>query len=631
MNKHAYLIMAHNEFGLLKKLLHVLDDERNDIYLHIDAKVKEVPWKEFKDMVCRGNLFFVPRMNVHWGHLNFVKCELNLLKHAIKREYSYFHLISGVDFPLKTQDEIHDFLEQNEKDYIAYHTEMTYGDNFLYKVKYYFPLIYWVGKGCDAPKTYKDKIIRKLGEWQYRLLQWQEKKGIDRTKKYKDMIFYKGCNWFTLTQETVKFLIKSEKRIYRMFSMTNAPDEIFLPTLIVNSPYAKNVVNSSFRHIDWVRGGPYEFQETDKDELEETKDFFVRKVSYERHPELVNWLEDRLEEKQYDDRQRPLVSVIIPVYNVEKYVEKCVVSVMKQDYEHLEIIIVDDGSTDGSAKIVDDLKKKDERITVIHQQNKGLAATRNRAMKEAKGSYFVFVDSDDWVEPDYVSHMLNKALRCNADLVCCGFCDEDEKGNITREVSFEKEDCFGVVSGVSAMKRLDNIFSQEYLLTVVPFNKLYKRELWENVEYPSLIHEDEYIIAFLLEKAKKVSSVEQVMYHYVKREQSITGKENQYDLKHLDVLDAFEKRIEICAKKEYKPFFENIVLCYFEMVTQLLLRYREKEFQDNDLNRIFRNKVKKIYFRYFSALSWYYKREYALLLLNPWRYREKVLSIMDKK
>ncbi len=102
MNKNAYLIMAHNEFHMLKKLLTELDDERNDIYIHIDKKTKYVDESVIASWVKKSGVIFIPRMRIYWGHISIVKCELNLLRAAVKGNYHYYHLLSGVDFPLKS-------------------------------------------------------------------------------------------------------------------------------------------------------------------------------------------------------------------------------------------------------------------------------------------------------------------------------------------------------------------------------------------------------------------------------------------------------------------------------------------------------------------------------------------------
>ena len=113
MNRHAFLIMAHHQFDFLKELLLALDDERNDIYLHIDQKVPDSDLPDFSHAVQKSNLYLTERLNVHWGGYSQTACELALLKAAVPRRYAYYHLLSGSDFPLKSQDQIHQFFKEH--------------------------------------------------------------------------------------------------------------------------------------------------------------------------------------------------------------------------------------------------------------------------------------------------------------------------------------------------------------------------------------------------------------------------------------------------------------------------------------------------------------------------------------
>ena len=131
--------MAHNQFDLLCKLIRELDDERNDIYIHIDKKAGTIDEKRFRECAQRSNVFFTDRISVIWGGESLVECELLLFKAAAERGYQYYHLISGVDFPIKTQKEIHNFFEQNAgKEFIEYWNRKE--QEYLYRIKYYYPL-----------------------------------------------------------------------------------------------------------------------------------------------------------------------------------------------------------------------------------------------------------------------------------------------------------------------------------------------------------------------------------------------------------------------------------------------------------------------------------------------------------
>ena len=162
-----------------------------------------------------------------------------------------------------------------------------------------------------------------------------------------------------------------------------------------------------------------------------------------------------------------LVSVVVPVYGVEKYVEKCLDSLSHQSYENIEVIVVDDGSTDRSGDICEEFAKKDKRIKVFHKTNGGLSDARNYGIKRAKGEYVCLVDSDDWVKSGFVEKMVNVALRENADIVVCGYNDM-VPGRIT-------------MTGEEATMRL--LVEQENV-DIIAWNKMYRRSLFDDVSYP---------------------------------------------------------------------------------------------------------------------------------------------------
>ena len=296
MKKHAYLIIAHNEFNTLIHLLKELDDLRNDIYIHIDKKAGRVDVNALKKAVQYSGIYFVPRMKVFWGTISQVKCELRLLKEAINGNYHYYHLISGVDFPLKSQDYIHDLLEEDNKEYLSYFKEGDEGKAFLYKLKIYYPLLRFVGKGDFVGNGLRDRLGRKLGYWQSLLNDFQESHNFDRIKKYRNVVFYKGDQWFTITHDFASYVIENKNRILKTYYLTNGPDEIFMQTLALNSKYAARVNNNSLRHIDWLRGNPYEYRMTDLDELKSSDKLFVRKISCSTDPELVEALSKYIHE-----------------------------------------------------------------------------------------------------------------------------------------------------------------------------------------------------------------------------------------------------------------------------------------------------------------------------------------------
>lgn len=277
--KHAYLILAHNNFYTLKVLLKLLDNENNDIYIHIDKKTRNVPKEEILSVVQKSNLHWVTPIKTYWGHSSLVNAELKLIKTAILNgEYEYLHLISGVDLPLKKQSEIHKFFEDNKgKEFVGF---SNLKNNYEDRVKYY----YWLQK-----YEKNSKIIAKLQEI---LTKFQKILKVNRLKN-SNINIQKGCQWVSITGDFAKYIIKQEKWIQKFFANTNCADELLMQTILINSPFAKNIYNkndeykSCLREIDWKRGSPYVWKKEDKDILLTSNNIFARKFDENVDKEIM--------------------------------------------------------------------------------------------------------------------------------------------------------------------------------------------------------------------------------------------------------------------------------------------------------------------------------------------------------
>lgn len=236
------------------------------------------------------------------------------------------------------------------------------------------------------------------------------------------------------------------------------------------------------------------------------------------------------------------VSIIVPVYNIEKYVQECIESIRKQTFDNIEILLVDDGSTDKSGEICDQFQDKDNRIRVIHQKNGGLACAVNTGLTHATGEYILFVDGDDWICPFTVEYALELLQKEKANMVLYDFsCAPD----------FVQEDEYlEVTDNVGALKNLyieNSNFPRLRLMTTVRWSKLYKRELLEGIVFPEgRIHEDE-IVHEILYRADKVVYTNKKCYYYRQREGSIVHE--TLSIKALDKLQSFKERVQ---------FFENV-------------------------------------------------------------------------
>ena len=203
----------------------------------------------------------------------------------------------------------------------------------------------------------------------------------------------------------------------------------------------------------------------------------------------------------------PKISVIIAAYNIERFIEKCVDSILSQTFSDYEIILIDDGSTDQTPEICDRLAKKSKKITVIHQPNRGLSEVRNRGIRESTGEYIALIDGDDYVSFDFLEKLLNAATKNGADIAGCGF-----KTIPVRRVYPTRS---GVITGKKAT--IDLLTEQENY-QIVSWNKLYKRELFRDITFPAgLRNEDNFVTYKLLSRSKKVAYLEDLLYFYSQR------------------------------------------------------------------------------------------------------------------
>lgn len=272
--KHAYLIIVHNELDLLRNLVSLLDDERNDIYIHYDAKLKDIP-----DLsVVNSRLYIAEkRINVHWADFSLVEVEFELLQMAYSNgDYDYFHFLSGVDMPLKTQDYIHDFFDKNRgKEFIDYclcdvSAEMTRKMKRWHLFPHDFKnMSRW---------SWSSRIIRAVFIRLQIALDFRRNRNID---------FRKGSQWVSITTDFAGYLLSRRDIIRKVYTHTFCPDEVVMQTECWNSPFRNKLYDYSedyrghMRLIDWGRGRPYVWRNEDFEELVLADRLFARKFSSE--------------------------------------------------------------------------------------------------------------------------------------------------------------------------------------------------------------------------------------------------------------------------------------------------------------------------------------------------------------
>ena len=275
--KHAYLIMAHTDFKLLEVLVSMLDDPRNDIYIHVD---KKVPMNNLSISAKNSKIYILKdRIAVYWGHYSQIEAEMLLFETAFNKQiYSYYHLLSGVDLPIKKQDYIHHFFYENfGREFVGFWNNCD--SEASYRVSYYHPFMKYERNSKDYLQIIVSKI-RKLG------IRIQNK--IDFKRENKEIYWKKGPNWVSVTNEFCGYLLSKKEWIKERFKYTQNADEVFLQSIIWNSPYREriynpNVVDSGcMREIDWERGtitSPYTWRISDLNRLMSSDKLFARKFS----------------------------------------------------------------------------------------------------------------------------------------------------------------------------------------------------------------------------------------------------------------------------------------------------------------------------------------------------------------
>lgn len=254
---------------------------------------------------------------------------------------------------------------------------------------------------------------------------------------------------------------------------------------------------------------------------------------------------------------KDLVSIIVPIYNVEKYLDRCINSLVNQTYKNIEIILVDDGSPDKSGEICDMWSAKDSRIKVIHKNNGGVADARNVGIEEANGKYISFVDSDDYVHVKFIEILYKLCVENDSDIAMCGNYitskDEDWKNEIT-DYTIRKINC------------RDALENRE-IPYCVPWNKLYKSEILKKIKYPKgKIHEDVAVIYEILYFSKSMTITDAKLYYYYENNNSIMRQE--YNRNRLDILDVLDNAYNKFKDRGEIKIANNILNDYLDTLLE---------------------------------------------------------------
>lgn len=259
------------------------------------------------------------------------------------------------------------------------------------------------------------------------------------------------------------------------------------------------------------------------------------------------------------------ISVVVPIYNVEKYLKKCVDSIVNQTFSDLEIILVDDGAKDSSGQMCDELAKEDSRIKVIHKQNGGLSDARNVGLEKATSEYVLFIDSDDYIALNMVERLYELHQKYNVDMTACGVYNVYSSGEKPQYGKIEEFVC-------------DNIDAYAHILVgkKIPgtiCNKLMKREKIKDLRFPvGKLYEDAFFTISLMQNIKKVAVTTEPLYYYFHRVGSITT--TSFKKKDMDIVEAYQQTMDLV--KEKYPQITNeaefrLIWAYFTVLDRMLL------------------------------------------------------------
>ena len=306
----------------------------------------------------------------------------------------------------------------------------------------------------------------------------------------------------------------------------------------------------------------------------------------------------------------PEISIIVPVYNVEKYLKRCIDSILNQSFTDFELILVDDGSTDNSGKIIDEYAIKDERIKVIHKENGGQGSARNRGLDIAKGNYIGFVDSDDWIHKDMYKCMYQIINEDSTDIV--------QVGHNTVEKYTKDKRCnindLNIICIDNIIEKFTDCNSFEILPLIFPVNKLYRRELWKNLRFPEgKFAEDLRIIYKIYDITTKYKIIDYNFYNYYMSPNSSTRGE--FNIKKLEDLEAWEEMFQFFKNKYSDIDISNLKAVFCRRLLRYYFLTCEYKNIQIDLKKKFNSNVKNVLKS--KKLNYKEKSVYLLFRISP--------------
>ncbi len=317
----------------------------------------------------------------------------------------------------------------------------------------------------------------------------------------------------------------------------------------------------------------------------------------------------------------PKISVIVPVYKVEPYLERCINSILIQTLSDFELILIDDGSPDNCGEICDKYANSDNRIKVIHKANGGLSSARNAGLKIASGEWLTFIDSDDWVHKEYLERLYYACIDNGVDISVCSYFQTE--GN-ELEIKNEK---FGI-----ELYSPESLWVKNQVNATIACAKLYKKDLWSGIKFPvGKLHEDEYTTYKLLFKCEKIAYTEAEMYNYYINSNGITKSE--WSPKRLDAVEAFNRQLKYFKKHKFERA-EKFTLRVYEHLIDKNCRQTENKYI-KEYKRLKKAK-RRLYIEYKSEFKkqdgWeYLYKEFFPLEIKVRSYLIEVLQRIKRK
>ena len=259
-----------------------------------------------------------------------------------------------------------------------------------------------------------------------------------------------------------------------------------------------------------------------------------------------------------------LISIIVPIYNAENYLERCITSLINQTYKSLEIILINDGSTDNSRDICNNYAKKDKRIKILNQKNSGVSFARNKGLDTAQGQYICFVDSDDYISQEFVEKMYKQVSTNKADLAICNINNVSNKG----------------IKSQNSLSYKNNIITKEdYYKNINSFggflwNKIFKKNVIGNLRLEEDIYycEDELFVINYVEKCTRITCLQEPLYFYCTHLNSLSSWKDGWNEKKITIINAKQKSLDILNKYPFS-IYKNYYLKYLYTLIDIYYRY----------------------------------------------------------